>query len=124
MQIDRSDEQYKKADFWKTETLQPDSNRTDNNEYKVLKHPAEISSMSLPIVTSFPPPKYRISEIPSKSTRKSPQTRKKRLPGATAMLRTPHSLNARPVTSRTTAGKQIDRSNEQPSNAASLTFKS
>jgi hypothetical protein len=79
MQIDRSDEHASNADSAKVEILHPDPNVTDKRELHRLKHPAEMTSVSVEMVTSSASPKYRTRQISSKSTKKSPETLKNRL---------------------------------------------
>jgi hypothetical protein len=72
---------------------QPAVDRTEIAELRQLKHPAE--SVSMP-PEMFPPsaPKYETRQRSSKSTRKSPETRKNRLAGSTARLRIPEYASA------------------------------
>jgi hypothetical protein len=52
-------------------------------------------------------------QLPSKSSRKPSQTRKNRVPPSTVKVLIPEVESDKAVTSRTLAGKQIDRSDEQ-----------
>jgi hypothetical protein len=119
MQIDRSESQCENAHPPRIETRQSLSNFTDTIEQQ-LKDPNKILSISFPIMTFPSIPKYRTTETPPTSTRKSPLTPKIRFPTSTMTLLMQERVNVRPVSSRTPAGMQIDSSDEHPTNTSSL----
>jgi hypothetical protein len=77
-----------------------------------LKHPAEIDLMAREIATSPSFPKYRISEVSQKSTKKHPETLKKLFPDSTTTFRSWDPPSDSPLTSRRPAGIQSDSPDE------------
>jgi hypothetical protein len=118
IQIDSS-EDLQNADLPRIEIRESDLNLTDETRWQRPKQASEISSISREIRTSGPSPKYRITQVPPRVARKPPETRKKRLPGSTAITRTGESKNGKPVTRQRPAGKQIDCNAEQSLNTDS-----
>jgi hypothetical protein len=114
MQIDRSGSQDEKADSPRVETRQPGAKLTDSTERQNAKQPGGMVSMLCGMVTSPELPKYRTRTFSPKSTRKSPETRRNRFPGSTAIFLIPDPAIARPVNSRRPAGRQIESSDKQP----------
>jgi hypothetical protein len=119
MQIDRSAAHSSNVNSPSIETWQPGSNLTTERSLQQAKHPGEIDSTSVEMATSVSLPKYRISEIPPESVRKSPEIFKKGLPRSKVTLFRPEPDTDRPVICRSLAGKEIDLSNLQPLNAQS-----
>jgi hypothetical protein len=62
-------------------------------------------------------PKYRMTEMPSKSSRKLSETRKYRFPSSTVILEMPLLARAEPSIFCSEAGRQIDFNDEQPESA-------
>jgi hypothetical protein len=89
MQIECSDEQHSNADLSSIETRQPSPNVTDKTEWQLRKDPTEIASSLFGIRTSPSSPKYRTSEVPLESSKKSPETARSVLSAATVTLRIP-----------------------------------
>jgi hypothetical protein len=118
IQID-ANKQDENADASRVETRQPGSNITETRESHMMKHSAEIVSVSREIITSLSRPKYQIAQRPLKSIIKLPKTRKNGLPESTETLLMPDSASDKPLNSRTVAGSQIDRSEPQQPNADS-----
>jgi hypothetical protein len=59
-------------------------------------------------------PKYRMTETPSKSTRKLSERRKCRFSSSTVRLEMPVLARAEPLIFWSEAGRQIDFNDEQP----------
>jgi hypothetical protein len=57
MQIDRSEEHHSNEDSPRVDILHPDANVTDRTDSQYMKHPAEMTSVSIEIVTSSASPK-------------------------------------------------------------------
>jgi hypothetical protein len=74
MEIDASNEQFSNADFPKVEIRQKASNVTFERELMSLKHPIEIDSMSLPMLTWRSSAGQRTSDLSRALIRKGPET--------------------------------------------------
>jgi hypothetical protein len=78
IQIDRSNAQSQNAESPSAETVLSRANLTHKRESQQLKHPVAMVLMPFQIVTSVSPAKYRTTQLSLKSSRKSPETAKKR----------------------------------------------
>jgi hypothetical protein len=96
MQIDLSEEQPEKAPFSIRPSLEYDSNVNLERHRQKEKHLVQNRSMRDQILTSEDRPKYRITETPSKSRRKSSSAEKCEFPCAIVIVDRPPSANAEP----------------------------
>jgi hypothetical protein len=97
IQIDSSDIQAKNANSPRVEILQPVSKRIDKRQLHPEKHPVEIVSISLEIVTSSSVPRYRTRQTSPNETRKSPKTRKQQFPASTTIFLISDRIIAKPL---------------------------
>jgi hypothetical protein len=119
MQIDRSELHSSKANSPRLETRQSDANLTDEIERHDRKHPPEMETMSLEILTSLSCPKYQTRQVSERSTTKSPRILKNGLSSSIVTFVIPESAIAMPVKWRTPAGMKSDSRLKQLRNAQS-----
>jgi hypothetical protein len=99
IQIDCNDEQCENEDEQIRTSVEPDSNCTQESDRLLQKEQG---------------PKYRIIEMPSKSTRKVSETAKCEFPSSTAISEMCDAEKLELSTATSEAGRQIDFNDEQP----------
>jgi hypothetical protein len=101
-------------------SFDPSSNSNHLIEGRPSKQESPILSISRGILTVSFHPKYRISEIPWKSVRKSPLTCKWRFPSSTAIEEILENTKDEPSIVVSDAGRTMDRNAEHFMKAYSL----
>jgi hypothetical protein len=96
IQIDLSDEQHKNARFSIRSRMEFDSNVNVESDSQRAKQNLQRLIIPNPILKSDAKPKYRITEIPSESRRKSSQTENCEFPSAIVTVVIPLLMNAEP----------------------------
>jgi hypothetical protein len=117
MQIACNDEQSENARVSIRVSLHSDSNATDESVLQRAKHPAPRISISRLNVTVGSDPKYRMIVVPSNESKKSPETRNRQFPLSTTISEIPVFVKTEPSIVCNEAGREMDLSDEQPSNA-------
>jgi hypothetical protein len=115
-QIDVNDEHPRNAHFSIRVSFEPDSNVNEQSESQEEKLPAPRISILRDKVTLEADPKYRITEMPSKLSRKSPRTQKSRLASSTVISDILVLGRAKSPIICSEAGRQIDSKDEQSKN--------
>jgi hypothetical protein len=110
MKIDESEAQHKNASLSITKSPEPLSNLTLEIVSLPQKLPDSNFSIVPGIVTSPPSPKYRFTEMPSKSSRKSPITLTWQLPSQTESARGSVPASGERPNSSSLDGMQSDQS--------------
>jgi hypothetical protein len=124
---DCNDEQSENAHIPISVRFDPHSNVKDEREVQLLKQLRHRISIALGSVAVGPDPKYRITDIPLKSIRKLPETRRCVFPSSRAIAAIPEPEKAEPSIVSRDRGKQIALNEEHSENAIpeiSLRFES